>query len=118
MAASNLARNAWPLPRSTRQVGAWIEQEFGLVYGSRSGLIALLPRCRWLRSQLRGGARSRSGPPRLRFEHVPEIADEVDQAAPTRLLLAELGEVTSDPCLFFLGLLFLDHLVDQVDWGL
>ena len=25
------------LPRSTRQVGAWIEQEFGLVYESRSG---------------------------------------------------------------------------------
>ena len=29
------------LPRSTRQVGAFIEQEFGLVYESRSGLIAL-----------------------------------------------------------------------------
>lgn len=32
------------LPRSTRQVGAWIEKEFGLVYESRSGLIALLHR--------------------------------------------------------------------------
>src|SRR5215210_6299943 len=32
------------LPRSTRQVGAWIAQEFGLVYESRSGLIALLHR--------------------------------------------------------------------------
>ena len=32
------------LPRSTRQIGAWIEQEFGLVYESRSGLIALLHR--------------------------------------------------------------------------
>ena len=32
------------LPRSTRQVGAFIEQEFGLVYESRSGLIALLHR--------------------------------------------------------------------------
>ena len=30
------------LPRSTRHVGAWIEKEFGLVYESRSGLIALL----------------------------------------------------------------------------
>ena len=29
------------LPRSTRHVGAWIEKEFGLVYESRSGLIAL-----------------------------------------------------------------------------
>ena len=32
------------LPHSTRQIGAWIEQEFGLVYESRSGLIALLHR--------------------------------------------------------------------------
>lgn len=32
------------LPRSTRHVGAWIEQEFGLVYEGRSGLIALLHR--------------------------------------------------------------------------
>jgi hypothetical protein len=30
------------LPPSTRHVGAWIEQEFGLVYQSRSGLFALL----------------------------------------------------------------------------
>ena len=32
------------LPRSTRHVGAWIEKEFGLVYESRSVLIALLHR--------------------------------------------------------------------------
>ena len=32
------------LPRSTRQIGAWIEQEFGHVYSARSGLIALLRR--------------------------------------------------------------------------
>ncbi len=32
------------LPRSTRQVGAWIAKEFGLAYESRSGLIALLHR--------------------------------------------------------------------------
>jgi transposase len=32
------------LPRSTRQIGAFIEREFGLVYESRSGLIALLHR--------------------------------------------------------------------------
>lgn len=32
------------LPRTTRQVGAWIEREFGVVYQSRSGLIALLHR--------------------------------------------------------------------------
>jgi transposase len=41
------ALRAWvseTLPRTTRQVGAWIEQEFGIVYQSRSGLIALLHR--------------------------------------------------------------------------
>jgi transposase len=41
------ALKAWvaaTLPRSTRQVGAWIEKEFGLVYDSRSGLIVLLHR--------------------------------------------------------------------------
>ena len=32
------------LPRSTRQIGAWIEMEFGLAYEGRSGLIALLNR--------------------------------------------------------------------------
>lgn len=32
------------LPRSTRQVGAYIEKEFGVVYESRAGLIALLHR--------------------------------------------------------------------------
>ena len=35
------------LPRTTREVGAWIEQEFGIVYESRSGLIALLHRLGW-----------------------------------------------------------------------
>ena len=32
------------LPRSTRELGAFIEQVFGIVYESRSGLIALLHR--------------------------------------------------------------------------
>ena len=32
------------LPRSTRQIGAWIEKQFDLVFASRSGLIALLNR--------------------------------------------------------------------------
>src|ERR1039458_7878774 len=35
------ARVAAALPRSTRQIGAWIEPEFGIVCESRSGLIAL-----------------------------------------------------------------------------
>ena len=32
------------LPRTTRQIGAWIEKEFGIGYEGRSGLIALLHR--------------------------------------------------------------------------
>ena len=35
---------ATALPRTTRQVGAWIENEFCVVYEGRSGLIALLHR--------------------------------------------------------------------------
>jgi len=35
---------ATTLPRSTREIGAFIERRFGLVYESRSGLIALLHR--------------------------------------------------------------------------
>ena len=40
--AKEEALKAWitaTLPRSTRQVGAYIEQEFGVVYESRAGLI-------------------------------------------------------------------------------
>ena len=39
--------SAWisaTLPRNTRTVGAWIEAKFGIVYESRSGLVALLHR--------------------------------------------------------------------------
>ena len=46
-AAQQEKLRAWvgeTLPRTTRQVGAWIEREFGIVYQSRSGLIALLHR--------------------------------------------------------------------------
>jgi len=46
-AAQQEELKAWvgeTLPRTTRQVGAWIEREFGIVYQSRSGLIALLHR--------------------------------------------------------------------------
>jgi len=32
------------LPRTTRQIGAWIEKQFGVAYAGRSGLIALLHR--------------------------------------------------------------------------
>ena len=36
------SRVATAIPRTTRQVGAWIENEFGVVDEGRSGLIALL----------------------------------------------------------------------------
>jgi transposase len=44
-AAQEEALQAWvagTLPRSTRHVGAYIAQEFGVIYESRAGLIALL----------------------------------------------------------------------------
>lgn len=42
------------LPRSTRQIGAWIATEFGLAYEGRSGLIALLNRldCVWRKPEI------------------------------------------------------------------
>jgi len=46
-AAQQERLKAWvseTLPRTTRLIGAWIEQEFGIVYESRSGLVALLHR--------------------------------------------------------------------------
>ena len=45
--AQEQALKAWIsniLPRSTRQIGAWIKQEFGVVYKSRAGLVALMHR--------------------------------------------------------------------------
>lgn len=45
--AQEAALKAWvtqTLPRSTREVGAWIEANFGVSYASRSGLIELLHR--------------------------------------------------------------------------
>src|SRR6195952_3926046 len=32
------------LPRTTAEVGAWVEKEFGIIYDSRSGLVSLLHR--------------------------------------------------------------------------
>jgi transposase len=46
-AAQQEKLKAWvgkTLPRTTRHVGAWIEREFGIIYQSRSGLVALLHR--------------------------------------------------------------------------
>jgi hypothetical protein len=49
------------LPRSTRDVGAYIEREFGVVYESRSGLVAIasararIPQARDDRTQARPG---------------------------------------------------------------
>ena len=42
------------LPRSTRQIGAWIEKQFGLVYAGRSGLISAAESSRTRISQARG----------------------------------------------------------------
>jgi transposase len=46
-AAQEDALKAWvttTLPRTTREIGAWIAREFGIVYESRGGLIAMLHR--------------------------------------------------------------------------
>jgi hypothetical protein len=43
-AGANSSSNAGSKASPASMIGAWIEKEFGLVYESRSGLIALLHR--------------------------------------------------------------------------
>jgi transposase len=74
------------VPRSTREIGAWIERELGVEYQGRSGLIAVLHR--------------------LGFEHrkpepVPTKADPEKQAAFIRDYEALLNRMQADEAVVF-----------------
>ena len=77
------------LPRSTRHVGGWIEKEFGLVYESRSGLIALLQ-----------GSRERPPPKPFRSCWRSSPASNPRCASPSLLTMTRLSPSTlfSEPC--------------------
>jgi transposase len=73
-------------PRSTRQIGAWIASEFGVEYGSRSGLVALLPRL---------------GLEYRKPEIIPRHLDEAKQRAFIKLYEKLLNSLGADEVIVF-----------------
>jgi hypothetical protein len=87
------------LPRTTREVGAWIEREYGITYDSRSGLIALLHR--------------------LGMEHrepkaISRKLDPVKQAAFIRAYDALLNQLSADEAVVFADAVHPTHAVRPV----
>ena len=84
------------LPRSTRQIGAWIEREFDVAYQGRSGLIALLHR--------------------LGMEHrkphvIPRKLDEAKQKAFIEVYNALLNGLSDDEAVMFADAVHPTHAV-------
>jgi transposase len=87
------------LPRTTREVGAWIEREFGIEYESRSGLIALLHR--------------------LGMEHhkpkaISRKLERTKQEAFVRLYEALMNRLTADEAVVFADAVHPTHAVRPV----
>ena len=87
------------LPRSTRQVGAWIAAEFGVEYQTRSGLIALLHR--------------------LGMEHrkpkaISRKLDPVKQAAFIKAYEAMMNQLSADEAVIFADAVHPTHTVRPV----
>jgi transposase len=74
------------LPRTTREVGAWIEAEFGIVYDSRSGLVKLLHRL---------------GMEHRRPEEIARKLDPAKQAAFIAFYMALLKQMQADEVVLF-----------------
>jgi len=91
------------LPRTTRQVGAWIAVEFGIEYQTRSGLIALLHR--------------------LGMEHrkpkaISRKLDPAKQAAFIKAYEALLNQLSADETVVFVDAAHPTHTVRPVGcWG-
>jgi transposase len=90
---------AQTLPRTTREVGAWIEREYGITYESRSGLIALLHR--------------------LGMEHrkpkaISRKLDPVKQAAFIKAYDALLNQLSADETVVFADAVHPTHAVRPV----
>lgn len=90
---------AGTLPRTTREVGAWIEREYGISYESRSGLIALLHR--------------------LGMEHrkpkaISRKLDPVKQAAFIKAYNALLNQLSADEAVIFADAVHPTHAVRPV----
>jgi transposase len=90
---------AGTLPRTTREVGAWIEREYGISYESRSGLIALLHR--------------------LGMEHrkpkaISRKLDPAKQAAFIKAYNALLNQLSADEAVIFADAVHPTHAVRPV----
>lgn len=87
------------LPRSTRQIGAWIEAEFEIAYQGRSGLIALLHRL---------------GMEHRKPQAIPRKLDESKQAAFIEKYNALLNGLTDDEAVMFADAVHPTHTVRPV----
>jgi transposase len=87
------------LPRSTRQIGAWIEKEFEIAYQGRSGLIALLHRL---------------GMEHRKPQAIPRKLDEAKQAAFIEKYNALLNSLSDDEAVMFADAVHPTHSVRPV----
>ena len=87
------------LPRSTRQIGAWIEKEFGVVYEGRSGLIALLHRL---------------GMVHRKPQAIPRKLDEKKQQDFIKAYNALLNSLPKDEAVMFADAVHPTHIVRPV----
>jgi transposase len=87
------------LPRSTRQIGAWIEKEFGVAYQGRSGLIALLHRL---------------GMEHRKPQAIPRKLDEAKQQAFIEEYNALLNGLAGDEAVMFADAVHPTHAVRPV----
>jgi len=87
------------LPRSTRQIGEWIEKEFGISYEGRSGLIALLHRL---------------GMEHRKPQAIPRKLDEAKQKAFIKDYNALLNALPEDEAVMFADAVHPTHAVRPV----
>ena len=87
------------LPRSTREIGAWIEAEFEIVYQGRSGLIALLHRL---------------GMEHRKPQAIPRKLDEAKQQAFIDKYNALLNGLSDDEAVMFADAVHPTHSVRPV----
>lgn len=87
------------LPRSTRQIGAWIEREFEVAYEGRSGLIALLHRL---------------GMEHRKPQAIPRKLDEDKQKAFIKDYNALLNDLPEDEAVMFADAVHPTHAVRPV----
>ncbi len=88
------------LPRSTRQIGEWIEKEFGIAYEGRSGLIALLHHL---------------GMEHRKPQAIPRKLDEAKQTAFIKEYNALLNDLPQDEAVMFADAVHPTHTMHSIE---